>query len=169
MKVHFSIITLVILLISCSSPEQKAKKAIKEYLKYTLNDFKSYEPVSFGKIEVAYSNYEDSPIVKQYFDEAEKFLEKAKENNEEADNWGYEHTIIRDSYRKQANEALDRADKIMQKVDSIKLHFVPTVIGQKMTHMFRARIPAGGYKLNDYIFYFDKEFSKVTKSIDLSE
>ena len=51
-----------LILFSCSN-KNKAKKAIKEDLKLIMHDFKSYEPVQFGKLEVAMSRWEDSPEV----------------------------------------------------------------------------------------------------------
>ena len=172
------ILTALIFLNSCSSPERKAQKAIKEYLKFTLNDFKSYEPVSYGKIDYAFSSYEVSPEYRKSLDKvviwdsiSEDFASQSIKAREKVEIYHYPDYYLDKSheYYGLAVKASDSADFYKVEMAKAKNSYEPTIIGWKMKHTFRARIPAGGYKLNDYIFYFDKEFSKVTKSIDLSE
>lgn len=154
---------------SCSN-ESKAKKAIKEEFNLTLHDFKSYEPVQFGKIEVAMSSYEDLPEVSKYLDKAEVFLDLSKEYSDKADI--YDSEFLRDSYwrySKMSTSALDSVFLYMEKIDSIKLHFIPQPIGWKMKHTFRARNLGGNFGIHNYEMYFDNEFKKVIKTVDLSE
>ena len=66
MKIFTFIFTLTLILFTACSQEYKAKKAIREELNSTLPDFKSYEPIKFGKLEVGYSRYIDLPEVKNF-------------------------------------------------------------------------------------------------------
>jgi hypothetical protein len=169
MKTNALIITVVLLLFSCSSPEKKAQKAIKEELRLTLNDFKSYEPVQFGKLETASSNYTDLPEIKNYLDKTDAFLETYKEYNDKADI--YDSDYSRDKYwvyRKMATELLDSAKYYSDKVQTIKLHFVPETIGWQMTHSFRAKSLGGNLGIHHYLFVLNKDLSKVIKSVDQS-
>jgi hypothetical protein len=170
MKTYFFIFSLVILLFSCSSPERKAKKAIKEDLKLTMHDYKSYEPVQFGKLEVAMSNWEDVPEVKVYLAKADEFLKQYKEYDDKADIYHIDYsnsTYL--MYSKIANDYLALAKLYNEKADSIRLHFVPEVIGWQMTHSFRAKSLGGNFGIHQYLFVMNKDLTKVIKSIDLSE
>src|SRR5579862_4156486 len=55
----------IILIFSSScghkSPEERAKKLIDEQMKLTLNDYKSYEPVTFGKLDSSFTDFKDDP------------------------------------------------------------------------------------------------------------
>jgi hypothetical protein len=164
------LISAVCIVLSCTSLESKAKKAIKEELRLTMHDFKSYEPVQFGKLEVAMSSYEDEPAVGKYLDKAEVFLDTSQKLRETADS--YEYGYSKDlywRYTEQAKIALDSASAYMGKVDSIKLHFAPEAIGWKMKHTLRAKTLGGNFGLNQYEFYLDKECKKVSKTVDLSK
>jgi hypothetical protein len=169
MKSYAFILTLALLLVSCSNPESKAKKAIKEELKLTLHNYKSYEPVQFGKLEVASSKFDDIPEVKLYLDRSEAFLSKAQENSNTADI--YDNEYSRTQYWRYMNLSralLDSARSILNKVDSIKLHFVSKTIGWQMTHTFRANSLGGNLGIHNYLFTMNPELSKVIKSEDLS-
>lgn len=170
MKTFIPLFIVATLLFSCSSPEKKAQRAIKEDLRLTLHDFKSYEPVQYGKLEIANSSWDDLPEVKSYLDSADDALAKTKEYSEKADIYNFDYSSSEYmEYNKMSSDYLNRAHYYMGKTDSIKLHFIPQVIGWKMTHSFRAKNLGGNFKLGQYEFYFDKGITKVIKSVDLSE
>jgi hypothetical protein len=169
MKTFSFFFTLALLLFSCSSPENKAKKAIKEELRLTLHDFKSYEPVQFGKLEIASSNYIDLPETNIYLSKSDAFLTSSKEYSDKAEI--YDSDYSRDKYweyTKISNQFLDSAKLYINKVDSIKLHFVSKEIGWQMTHSFRAKSLGGNLGIHRYLFILDKDLSKVIKSVDQS-
>ena len=160
---------MALLLITCSSPEKKAQKAIKEELRLTLNDFKSYEPVQFGKLEVASSKYEDEPDYDFYSGKADSYLKVSKEESDKADIYNSEYT--RDQfilYEKISIQLLDSAKHYLDKADSIKLHFVSKPIGWQITHTFRAKNQLGGLGIHSYLFILNQELTKVIRSKDLS-
>jgi hypothetical protein len=174
MKLTKSILALVIIsvgtVLSCSSPERKIKKAIYEELRLTLHDFKSYEPVQFGKLEVAESVFTDLPEVSEYLDKSETYLKLVDEYNDKADI--YDSDYSRDKYylySRLSSEELNNAKKYLEKVDSIKLHFDPVNIGWQMSHSFRAKSLGGNLGIHHYIFIVDKEYKKVIKTIDLDK
>jgi hypothetical protein len=169
MKASTFILTLVLLLVSCSSPESKAKKAIKESLRLTLNDFKSYEPVQFGKLEVASSKYTDVPELNLYKIKADSYIKSTKEEIDKAEIYNSDYTRYKSvSYAKVAEKFLDTAKIYIHKQDSIRLHFVSEPIGWQITHTFRAKNQLGGLAIHTYLFTLNQELTKVIKSEDLT-
>jgi hypothetical protein len=169
MKSYAFIFTLALLLVSCSSPESKAKKAIKEKLRLTLNDFKSYEPVQYGKLEVDSSKYTDIPEVSQFNSKADADLATSNEYGSKADIYDSEYTMNQyRAYLQVSSQFLDSAKLYIAKVDSIKLHFVSKPIGWKIIHSFRAKNQLGGLSLYNYLFTLNQELTKVIKSENLS-
>ena len=169
MKTNILIMILAMLMVSCSSPESNAKKAIKEELRLTLHNFKSYEPVQFGKLEVANSKFDDILEVNLYLDLSDAFLKKSKEFSDKADIYDSEYS--RDEYYKYRNashQLLDSAKYYVDKVQSMKSHFVSKPIGWQMTHTFRANSLGGNLGIHTYLFTFNQEITKVIKSKDLS-
>jgi hypothetical protein len=163
-----SVLLSALILNSCSSPEKRFQKAIKQELSLTLHDFKNYEPVKFDKIDIASSEYTDVLEVKEYLDESDKYLKLIDEykNKEEI----YDNEYSREKYLEYSKlhfEALGQTKRCLEKIDSIKLHFVPQVIGWKMIHTFRAKSLGGNLGLHHYLFYVDKEYRKVIKTVDL--
>lgn len=169
MKIYAFILPLALLFVSCSSSESKAKKAIKEDLKLTLHNFKSYEPVQFGKLEVASSKFDDILEVKLYLDKSEAFLKSYDEYKSKAEIYDSEYTRDKyNEYSKISRALLDSARVILDKVDSIKLHFVSKTIGWQMTHTFRANSLGGNLGIHNYLFTLNPELTKVIRSEDLS-
>ena len=135
----------------------------------TLNDFKSYEPVQYGKLEVDSSKYTDIPEVTLYNSKFDAFMKVSQEESDKSDIYITASTIdVAESYLKLSKQFLDSADVYIKKVDSIKLHFVSKPIGWKITHTFRAKNLMGGLGLNTYLFTINQELTKVIKSENLS-
>jgi hypothetical protein len=168
MRTSTFILTLLLILNSCSSPESKAKKAIHENLRLTLHNFKSYEPVQFGKLEIAYSNYIDLPEIEVYLDKSEAFLKNSDEYSSKANI--YDSDYSRDKYyeySKISRALLDSAEVYSRKIEYIKTHFLSKRIGWQMTHTFRANSLGGNLGIHKYLFTLDPELTKVIKSEDL--
>lgn len=78
LKKHVLVLLLFPMIFSCNSQEKRAQKLIKEEMRLTLNDFKSYEPVQYGTLDSAFLSYEDSPQVKLYQEKLEEFQQEAE-------------------------------------------------------------------------------------------
>ena len=97
-------------------------------------------------------------------------MAKTKEFSEKADIYDSEYS--RDKYfeySKISSDYLAEGHYYMNRIDSIKLHFVPEVIGWQMTHSFRAKNLGGNFGLYRYLFVMDKKLTKVIMSKDLSK
>ena len=128
-------------LIGCSSPEKKMKYLITDHLKMTLDDWKSYEPVSFGEIKRTYDLDLTDPLYKSYFAKA-------------------------DSFRLEAELCLRFSDDFFNLKDSqdFYIHKSRTItrpIGWRISHTFRSSNEMGATTIKSYWFVFDEDITKI--------
>ncbi len=170
MKTNALLLTLAFLLFSCSSLEDKARKAIKENLKLTLDDYKSHEPVQYGKLEYAMSIWADAPEVTSLLKKETYYITKCMEYKEKYELYDFD-VLSKDftMYFDLSGIYLDSAEYIDEKIKTFEASFVPERIGWQMTHSFRAKSKDGNFTLNKYLFIFDKNMTRVIKAVDLSE
>jgi hypothetical protein len=170
MKTYFIFLTGAFLLFSCSSLEDKAKKAIKENLKLTLDDYKSYEPVQYGKLEYAMSIWADDPEVTQLLEKETFYIKKCQEYQKKYQLYDFD-VMGKDfqMYFDLSGLYLDSAEYIDKMITDFEAGFVPERIGWQMTHSFRAKTSDGNLRLNKYLFIFDNEVNRITQTADLSE
>lgn len=167
-KILCSLITGLLLQSCTSSPEDRAKELIKNHLYETLNDDKSYESVSYGELDSIYTSIKDDSIYRrsnlQYdifyslFQSNEKFYHEYKHDDymvSYCDNLVDEMHIYLDSMKFYA------AIK-----DSIEKSFNPEFKGYAITHRFRANNALGNKILSLYVFYFDKDITKIVRTVD---
>jgi len=140
----------MVLLNSCGSsggnlsPERKAENAIREKFKYTLHDYASYQPVSFGVLTKLPSPSESAQRLlknRAYLDSIAKANKDLKQDIE--------------IYLEYQQDSLSRSQ-----------NFGP---GWKMQHTFRAKVPLGGYMLHNYMIYFNIDLTEVTGILDLDD
>lgn len=78
MKKQKLVIMLFSLIVIGCSKEDKAKSLIKEELAKTMNDFKSYEPVEYGKLDSNITSYEKDFSKSDSINEIERVSFKPK-------------------------------------------------------------------------------------------
>ncbi len=165
MKNHINIFILMLVIslgfISCSK-EYKAKHLALKELKDTLNDWESYESVSWGNLDTLKTSPSadlklDSLIYS--FNLVSALVEDCRQKTNEAVTEG-------DNYR--ANKTYNTSMKLMKILgtitDSITLEgkrFKPKFIGYKMKHSFRNNNEFGGKVLKHVEFFFNKSLTKV--------
>lgn len=152
------------------SPQSKVKKLIKENLKFTLNDFDSYKPAELGEIKVVKTKYNDSLDYRRNLEKIDRLIadtgdnqEKKKEINSTIK--GYE--IFGGAI--EIYEKSERIKNLFNQIDINRLNFVPEVVGWKVNYKFKSKNQNGIYENHHYEFYFDKELSKIQKTIDITE
>ena len=157
---------MVVSFLSCSN-EDKAKRLIKKELQLSLNDYKSYESVEFGTLDTLNSEYTNDVAyirnerLNKYINElGNSCSERVKENREDisygASDGEWKKDVLIASAMLYYNDMVYK-----QTLDSIKSNFIPTFMGFKMTHRFRAKNANGAYILNEKVYYFDKEISSI--------
>ena len=127
-------IIVICLLISCSVPENKAKKLIDEDLKGSLHDYRSYESVEFSPLK--------SETLRAI--SIKTAINQLKEEGKYAD-----------------SEAFIEKMKLMNSVANANHINLDSITGFSITHKFRAKNSFGAYTLHEYTYFFDKDLKTI--------
>jgi hypothetical protein len=163
---------LFLLFAACTpSPEEKAHQVVKEELRTTLHDWKSYESVKWGKLDSAFTFYADDLAYKRLvedFDNASKEAQDAESKMEIykgltlfRDKWNYYLSIAQSDLKKMLQDTLLESN--------FKRDFKPKFSGWKIEHSYRAKNLAGNLGIHHYMYYLDSAIKQVNKSEDVSE
>lgn len=118
----------LVVVASCSSPESKAKKAIREYMKRTMNDLSSYEPIEFGSVDSSFA-ISDMPWEKAFeLRKKVRYMDVKHLNKDDADN-------------------IDALKDSLSRLES-------SFTGFMIEHTFRASNQFGAKMLVDGVFFF---------------
>lgn len=160
--------------VSCNtSPEDNAKKLIKNHLHETLHDEKSYESVSYGKLDSVYTTIFDDDL---YVVSNAKFLSYSDKFDSEMKDFDLYSDMYSQSYRNKAILAYNNATKYLDSIklygtisDSIKNNFTPAFKGWSMKHSYRANNASGNKTIGHFRFYFDKDITEIIDTKDIGE
>lgn len=128
-------LSLIITLASCTkSPENQAQENIQEYISTKMDDPKSYESVSFGKLEKGKSSYQDEEKYKKLVLEYDDMDKRVSDAYDFAMSMTHENTMKSafESYKKLAtmrSSVLSETDQYLKKYKSVDIF--------KMKHSFR--------------------------------
>jgi len=150
---------------------EKAKILIREYFKENMNDYSSYSPVSYGKLDSLFTKiYDDESILSTY----EWTMEAAKDANLTDVDVTYDLTEIIESMETRAHlykegailkwKIYEGRRKIL--MEFIKL-FTPEFIGWEITHKYRAKNQYNATILYNKEFRLNKGMTKITEIIDI--
>lgn len=162
MKKYILSIMAAMLMASCTStptPEEQAKKLITDYIMANANDPKSYEAVSFGTLDSTFSSYYASDRYKE-LDSIRENLEKRKIVYEMFLNWSNKGNKYLDSIE----FCLDKQIEINNKMTSEAENYKGNHFGWKMSHRYRAANGFGAITLGTTTFFFNKEFTEITRT-----
>ena len=170
MKRFSLFLMLALLLSSCSSLEDKAKRIISKDLKLTLDDYESYEPVTYGKLEYAMSVWADAPEVTHLLKKETYYVKKCQEYQKLYQLYDFDVTGKDfQMYFDLSGVYLDSAEYIDKQIQEFEAGFIPERIGWQMSHSFRARTADGNMKIHRNLYIFDNNISRITRTLDLSE
>lgn len=159
---------LMICACSTNTPEKKAQTLIKEHLKATMNDPKSYESVSFGTLDSVFTNVTDEEVYIQHYAEIDRL-------NKGTDDLSYEATRLRiGGSASDLQEASVKTNEALALLDSAKVHidavgkyideYTPRFNGWSMVHTCRGNNKLGALVLSTNRFYLDKDLTTVLYS-----
>ena len=152
-------LSIALILFSCSSSDDKAHENVSDYIKSKLDDPKSYESDSFGKLEPIKEELENNPEFIKLYD-----LYKSQSEHELS---MYSSLLKSDSIRhpdtyKTTKEyytsAKDSSEKVLAKLQSYRTSFKPSDMFA-IKHRFRAKNKMGGLVLDSCTAYLDKEYN----------
>lgn len=151
------------------TPQEKAKKLIKDHLFATLHDFKSYEEVSFDKLDSSFTSIQDDSLYKIYGDVVDELLKTSKRANDNAEIYAglsyYNHLAKR--YINESRTATDSGMIIIEKMKNLEANFRPAFNGWKMKHSYRAKNLSGNTSISHNLYYFDKDLTKILHNMDI--
>lgn len=155
-----------LILVGCnSSNDKKARKVIKEYLKSSMNDFSSYEPVEFSSLDSTFSTFFDT-------DEGEKLNDEIRETYDRSRTFydvmsKYKHNPkITELYEKLYQDNERMADSLIEIKNKAELAYKTEHEGYKLNHKFRGKNALGAFMLYELVFFIDKDISKVINVVD---
>lgn len=188
-----SSILLCLLFILCNSYSQqnslllnKAKTLIKKQLFLTINDFNSYQPVSYSKVDKLYTSPSgNEQIVKEYkelnaYKDATGTWSKFLSLNDTTKTDTVCNIVMKlgnsASEKKLYTEAQEYY-KIASNIQFYRLYqiiilkslheFKPEFIGMKVIHKYRSKNPLGAYILKTSEFRFNKNMTTILEVVDL--
>lgn len=153
MKKLINLVLLVVfstIIVSCTSPEKKAQKAIKDYLQANLNDAKSYESVEFGKLITDstefYAPLYDYAIEESAYKSDSLLYDEFHDNSDKA----------------KMLESENQLNEKKKEFEKAKANFKSELI-YKMSHKYRAKNKLGAVILEENTFIIDKDFNKAER------
>jgi len=142
--------------LSCSnSPESKAKDNVKKFMLSKLDDPKSYESVSFGKIDSVFSPFNESKEgieLQHKEDELSERVMQLSDKIEKTESISELDKIIEEN-KELSKQRTAISDTILNKSTSYKGNFC----GYKIKHSYRAKNKMGALVLDSCIIELDKE------------
>ena len=162
-------VIFVLMLLSCTqSPEKKAQKAVTTYLQQNLDDWKSYESISYSSIDSLMTNFEDD----------HKILLSDSSSTIRILNASIE---LRDFYISIYD--IEGANKVKKECDSvyIKINIIDSLLlkcrkswessfaGYSIKHKFRAKNKIGNSQLHEVYFQVNSDFTSVEPIFDLGD
>ncbi len=162
-----------LIILSCSSEEQKMQKIIKGYLYKTLDDYKSYEPIEFQPSDSLFSDWTMDPMLPVLEALNEKYSHQKDSLKREMDRkraYGYSaESILSSDWNDYVEATFFTTMRYKSIRDSIKNHFVSEFIGFGIDHSFRAKNRLGATIRNNYQFIIDPSKTAVIEVRDIDE
>lgn len=183
-----SLLTLGLLVTTCSSNEHKANKLIRERMSKTLYDYDSYDPIETIVTEAKASIYTDTTcwMAALYYYQISKLHDehrkKAEEAKEEMEIWGppttYSSSYSDNKYKKYKSEYEEEkkaqeaslklwTDALMMVNKEVSRLDKNSIIGWEVNHRFRCKTRGGYATIGNYRFVMDKDFTKILIEEDL--
>lgn len=184
MKKALYIALSALIFVGCKSREEKAAELIKQDMFKTLYDFESYEPIE-TKIDSAFTSIYTDTLALLYANGANIIFENMDNAKTEYENARSTMEIWSDSYtslgRDKFNEAKQVVDNYLPQIDKALNQIEETYanirnrndkigrsfIGWQAKHKFRCKTKGGNFDIGNYLYVFDRNFSRIISVNDL--
>ena len=134
------------------SNQQKAESLINNFMKNNLNDYKSYEPLEYSKIEDLQSNFFMTEISSLYMNVGQLSLSYYEKSEDD---------IYLEQYESARERAFSLAKEVLADCGKYKDNFPQIHIGYLVTHKCRSKDSKGNLKLGTWNFGFDRTLTKI--------
>jgi glycyl-tRNA synthetase alpha subunit len=148
-------LSLVIAFASCTkSPENQAQENVQEYITTKMDDPKSYESVTFGKLEKGKSSYQDEEKYKNLVLEYEDMDKRVSDAYDFAMSMTHEETIKRAT--KSYNSLTSMRSLYLTQIEKYIKTYKPVDIF-KIKHSYRGKNKMGALILDSCKVIMDKD------------
>lgn len=131
---------------SCTNPENQAKENVEKYMKAKLDDPKSYESVSFGKLDSVFSPFDESKEGIELNLKEDKLSEREAELSAKVD--VTESISELEKIIKESKEITQKRSDLIDTIIDKSLKYKGTFCGYEITHSFRAKNKMGALVLD---------------------
>jgi hypothetical protein len=160
MKKSILLLTILFALNSCNkNPQKIAEDNIAKYLAKHLNDPKSYQPDSFGKLDSIFSSFYDT---KEGIELMTAYGDLGKDMRE-VQSKIYSAKSISDLDKIEEQEKIfsEKRDSISELMDEKELKYKGNLTGFRTTHSYRAKNKMGALVLEENAFLLDKDLEVI--------
>lgn len=175
-----------LLIVSCSSKEEKANELIKADMFNSLYDYESYQPIE-TIIDSSFIEAKKDSIVRRYayllienLNIINKRLDKVKSEKRSLDIWSNSYSSYgREQYLEhysnikkefaEIKEYMTIANTLMSSIKTRSDSLGTGFIGWEAKHKFRCKNKGGNPDLGNYLYVFDKNMKKITYKEDLDD
>lgn len=152
-------ILLPLMLIGCSSTEEKAKKAVRIYLKNSPDDYSRYEEVSWRNFNSYYSSLEESERYNFYKNYMNLYMEEINKWNAE-DKLAVERGFYR-AYEPQIEIYTMLYNKFKHRLDYYESKYSDGFNGWTIEYIAQRMDTSEFIKMDTMLFYVNKKFNDV--------
>lgn len=153
-------VALLCIIAACNSstPQQKAEKAVSNYLKQTLNDPTSYQPVKFDSLQNDSSSFFNTADYKRLNDSSKKYegIYKAIKKDGEINDMSLSDQL---ETLKEARVYTQKSSAYIDTMLSLSKSFKREKIGYTIQHSYRAKNQMNALVLKNETFYLDTLFN----------
>lgn len=171
MKRSIVLLLFPLIIVSCVTKEQKMQKVIKSYLYNTLDDFKSYEVISFSSADSCYSDWTmdpQLPIVESRYERMSRIVDSLKIERDRKASLGYSFHDLMDDLNQFVIASYYTTVTYPSIKDSIKNHYVSEFLGFGINHVFRSNNRLGGTQIHNLQFIIDPTMTMVIGVHDIN-
>ena len=155
-----TLIALVVSFLACAnSPEKKAEKLIKTFMKENMHNPESYEIVGFGKVDSAFSDYKRNPQYIAQKKECNKLISEVEEL-QKAEKFAFT-TESKYKSLKETAEAAKKAYEANQELVKFLNEYEEEFIGWSVIHQYRATNKGGQKGLTVSKFIFNPDITEI--------
>lgn len=163
-------VSALCLLFACdTSTENKAKALVQEDMRTYLQDYNSYDPIAFSKLDSTFSSNNqpefeaNNQLLKTYEQRMEEYTTQLRSflqnkiNREEAAHYDSLLKLTKDS----AKICMARNSQLMQDL-------TPVFSGYQLQHTFKAQEAGGGKTTHHVVYFMDSNITRILNRQELT-
>lgn len=156
------LVTLCLLFACEASTENKAKALVQEDMRTYLQDYNSYDPIAFSKLDSSYTSSNQAEfeannrLLKTYEQRMEECTSKLKDylankiTQEESE-----------QYKQLLQQIKDSAKLCMARNSELMQDLAPVFSGYQIQHTFKSQDAGGSKNMHHVVYFLDSNLSRV--------